>query len=135
MVKSGGHQAEVIDGPSGFDGFVAVLFGGQCVMKLPAGIQRSVLGEHEWTAHHCGVYTNGWRVTLASTEVTYPSLIAETGKALAARPGCGVPMSGLTSRLSVVQAGWTAAIPDRSPGQQEHPQAQNVRAVGTCRSP
>ena len=53
---------------------------GRLFMELAAGIVRLALGEHAFTAHHWGVYTNGWRLTLASTEVTYASLVPESGK-------------------------------------------------------
>lgn len=61
---------------SGFAGFVAVLV----FMKSAAEFERPGLSEQELTAHLRGFYTNGWRLTLACTEVAYPSLVPETGK-------------------------------------------------------
>jgi hypothetical protein len=66
----------VTEQKSGFAGFVVVLV----FMKSAAEIERPGLSEQELTAHLWGFYTNGWRLTLASTEVAYPSLVPETGK-------------------------------------------------------
>jgi hypothetical protein len=80
VVNSDGHRAEVSDGPSGFAGFLAVLSGGELVMKFTAGIASWALGEHLLSAHPARGYTSAWRLTLASTEVSYPSLVPEIGK-------------------------------------------------------
>jgi hypothetical protein len=68
----------VTEQESGFAGLVVVLV----FMKAAAEIARPGLGEQDLTAHLWGFYTNGWRLTLASNEVTYPSLVPETGKPL-----------------------------------------------------
>lgn len=57
-MKSGGHRAELSDGPWGFAGFVVVVVGGRLIMKLAVEIAGSVSREHEWTAHHWGLYAN-----------------------------------------------------------------------------